>query len=76
VSFTSGEKQVTVRSENGHEETRALLVGGDGAWSAMREQLVQATARTGQHGLNIMMNQAVQRSFSASESASKRVMNE
>lgn len=40
VSFLAGENQVTARFENGREETGNLLVGGDGAWSAVRQQLL------------------------------------
>ncbi len=39
VEFTDGEREVTARFENGHEETGDLLVGGDGAWSVVRQQL-------------------------------------
>jgi len=40
VNFEAGEHQVTARFENGREETGDLLVGGDGAWSAVRQQLL------------------------------------
>jgi 2-polyprenyl-6-methoxyphenol hydroxylase-like FAD-dependent oxidoreductase len=43
-NFIAGEKQVTTRFENGHEETGDLLVGGDGAWSTVREQLLPKIA--------------------------------
>jgi len=44
VNFASEGKQVTARFENGHEETGDLLVGGDGAWSAVRQQLLPEIA--------------------------------
>src|SRR5260221_8004954 len=44
VDFTAEEKQVTARFENGCEETGNLLVGGDGAWSAVRQQLLPKIA--------------------------------
>ena len=44
VNFTAEEKQVTARFENGREETVDLLVGGDGAWSAVRQQLLPKIA--------------------------------
>src|SRR5882724_1525305 len=40
VNFLAGENQITARFENGREETGDLLVGGDGAWSAVRQQLL------------------------------------
>lgn len=40
VNFEAGEHQVTARFENGCEETGDLLIGGDGAWSAVRQQLL------------------------------------
>lgn len=40
VNFEAGEHQVTARFENGREETGDLLIGGDGAWSAVRQQLL------------------------------------
>src|SRR6266581_3594629 len=40
VNFAAEEKQVMARFENGREETGNLLVGGDGAWSAVRQQLL------------------------------------
>jgi 2-polyprenyl-6-methoxyphenol hydroxylase-like FAD-dependent oxidoreductase len=43
VDFIAGEKQITARFENGREETGDLLVGADGAWSAMRQQLLPGT---------------------------------
>lgn len=39
LNFTAGENQVTARFENGQEKNGDLLVGGDGAWSAVRQQL-------------------------------------
>src|SRR5712664_120687 len=44
VDFTAEEKQVMARFENGREETGNLLVGGDGAWSAVRQQLLPRIA--------------------------------
>src|SRR5712664_2521401 len=44
VNFTAEEKQVMARFENGREETGNLLVGGDGAWSAVRQQLLPKIA--------------------------------
>src|SRR5712675_1946971 len=44
VNFTAEEKQVTARFENNREETGDLLVGGDGAWSAVRQQLLPEIA--------------------------------
>jgi 2-polyprenyl-6-methoxyphenol hydroxylase-like FAD-dependent oxidoreductase len=44
VNFTSGEREVTARFENGREETGDLLIGGDGAWSAVRQQLLPKIA--------------------------------
>src|SRR3989442_741817 len=38
--FNDEKKQVRARFENGREETGNLLVGGDGAWSAVRQQLL------------------------------------
>ena len=40
VNFAAADKQVKVRFENGREETGDLLVGGDGAWSAVRQKLL------------------------------------
>ncbi len=40
VNFEAGEHQVTARFENGRKETGDLLIGGDGAWSAVRQQLL------------------------------------
>jgi 2-polyprenyl-6-methoxyphenol hydroxylase-like FAD-dependent oxidoreductase len=39
-SFIAGERQITARFENGREETGDLLIAGDGAWSAVRYQLL------------------------------------
>src|SRR5882724_6965387 len=44
VNFTAEEKQVTARFENDREETGDLLVGGDGSWSAVRQQLLPKIA--------------------------------
>jgi 2-polyprenyl-6-methoxyphenol hydroxylase-like FAD-dependent oxidoreductase len=44
VNFIAGENQVTARFENGREEIGDLLVGGDGAWSAVRQQLLPKIA--------------------------------
>jgi 2-polyprenyl-6-methoxyphenol hydroxylase-like FAD-dependent oxidoreductase len=44
VDFTAGEREVTARFENGREETGDLLVGGDGAWSVVRQQLFPKSA--------------------------------
>jgi 2-polyprenyl-6-methoxyphenol hydroxylase-like FAD-dependent oxidoreductase len=44
VNFIAEGKQVRARFENGHEEIGDLLVGGDGAWSAVRQQLLPETA--------------------------------
>src|SRR5712671_1936994 len=44
VNFTAEEKQVMARFENDREETGDLLVGGDGAWSAVRQQLLPKIA--------------------------------
>src|SRR5258706_14931888 len=44
VNFAAEEKQVMARFENGREETGNLLVGGDGAWSAVRQQLLPKIA--------------------------------
>jgi 2-polyprenyl-6-methoxyphenol hydroxylase-like FAD-dependent oxidoreductase len=44
VNFTAEGNQVMVRFENGREETGDLLVGGDGAWSAVRQQLLPTIA--------------------------------
>jgi len=40
LDFVAGENQVVARFENSREETGDLLVGGDGAWSAVRQQLL------------------------------------
>ena len=40
VKFTAAEQTVTVQFGNGREETGGLLVGGDGAWSTVRQQLL------------------------------------
>jgi 2-polyprenyl-6-methoxyphenol hydroxylase-like FAD-dependent oxidoreductase len=44
VNFTADAKQVMARFENRHEEIGDLLVGGDGAWSAVRQQLLPEIA--------------------------------
>lgn len=44
LNFIAGEDQVTAQFENGREETGELLVGGDGAWSAVRQQLLPKIA--------------------------------
>jgi 2-polyprenyl-6-methoxyphenol hydroxylase-like FAD-dependent oxidoreductase len=44
VNFTAEDRQVTARFENAREETGDLLVGGDGAWSAVRQQLLPKIA--------------------------------
>jgi 2-polyprenyl-6-methoxyphenol hydroxylase-like FAD-dependent oxidoreductase len=44
MNFTDEGKQVVARFENGHEEIGDLLVGGDGAWSAVRQQLLPEIA--------------------------------
>jgi len=44
VNFTAEDRQVTARFENDREETGDLLVGGDGAWSAVRQQLLPQIA--------------------------------
>jgi len=44
VNFNSGEREVTARFENGREETGDLLIAGDGAWSAVRQQLLPKIA--------------------------------
>jgi 2-polyprenyl-6-methoxyphenol hydroxylase-like FAD-dependent oxidoreductase len=44
VSFIAEEQQITARFENGRDETGNLLVGGDGAWSAVRQQLLPKVA--------------------------------
>jgi len=44
VNFTAEEKQVRARFEDGREETGNLLVGGDGVWSAVRQQLLPKIA--------------------------------
>src|SRR6266581_4657299 len=44
VNFTAEEKQVMARFENGRQETGNLLVGGDGTWSAVRQQLLPKIA--------------------------------
>lgn len=40
VNFNAGEHQVAARFENGREEIGSLLVGGDGAWSTVRQQVL------------------------------------
>jgi 2-polyprenyl-6-methoxyphenol hydroxylase-like FAD-dependent oxidoreductase len=40
VNFNAGEHQVAARFANGCEEIGSLLVGGDGAWSTVRQQLL------------------------------------
>jgi 2-polyprenyl-6-methoxyphenol hydroxylase-like FAD-dependent oxidoreductase len=44
VNFTAEGEQVKARFENGREEIGDLLVGGDGAWSAVRQQLLPEIA--------------------------------
>ena len=44
VDFSAGEREVTARFENGREETGDLLVGGDGAWSTVRQRLLPKIA--------------------------------
>jgi 2-polyprenyl-6-methoxyphenol hydroxylase-like FAD-dependent oxidoreductase len=44
LNFIAGEDQVTAQFENGRKETGELLVGGDGAWSAVRQQLLAKIA--------------------------------
>src|SRR5882724_3540959 len=44
VNFAAEEKQVMARFENGRQEAGNLLVGGDGAWSAVRQQLLPKIA--------------------------------
>src|SRR5258706_1583432 len=44
LNFIAGENQVTARFENSREETGDLLVGADGAWSAVRQQLLPKIA--------------------------------
>lgn len=40
MEFTSGKETVRTKFENGHERTGDLLIGADGAWSTVREQLL------------------------------------
>jgi 2-polyprenyl-6-methoxyphenol hydroxylase-like FAD-dependent oxidoreductase len=44
LNFIVGEDQVTAQFENSRKETGELLVGGDGAWSAVRQQLLPKIA--------------------------------
>jgi len=44
LNFIADEDQVTAQFENGRKETGELLVGGDGAWSAVRQQLLPKIA--------------------------------
>jgi 2-polyprenyl-6-methoxyphenol hydroxylase-like FAD-dependent oxidoreductase len=44
LNFVADEQQVTAQFENGRKETGELLVGGDGAWSAVRQQLLPKIA--------------------------------
>jgi 2-polyprenyl-6-methoxyphenol hydroxylase-like FAD-dependent oxidoreductase len=43
-NFVVGEDQVTAQFENSRTEIGDLLVGGDGAWSAVRQQLLPGIA--------------------------------
>jgi 2-polyprenyl-6-methoxyphenol hydroxylase-like FAD-dependent oxidoreductase len=43
-NFIAGESEVTARFENGRKATGELLVGADGAWSAVRQQLLPGVA--------------------------------
>jgi 2-polyprenyl-6-methoxyphenol hydroxylase-like FAD-dependent oxidoreductase len=44
LNFIAGEDQVAAHFENGRKETGELLLGGDGAWSAVRQQLLPEIA--------------------------------
>jgi 2-polyprenyl-6-methoxyphenol hydroxylase-like FAD-dependent oxidoreductase len=44
LNFSAEENRVTARFENGHEINGDLLVGADGAWSVVRQQLLPSFA--------------------------------
>jgi 2-polyprenyl-6-methoxyphenol hydroxylase-like FAD-dependent oxidoreductase len=46
ADFTTADKQVAGRFQNGHKATGDLLIGGDGAWSAVRKQLLPKISPT------------------------------